>query len=61
MIAYELFEGAIPFEHLHPVEAARRAAMNHARPVWGKTCNRCAAAAHCVETHEVHACASNVG
>ena len=40
MIAYELFEGAIPFEHLHPVEAARRAAMNHARPVWGKTCNR---------------------
>ncbi|CAK0787626.1 hypothetical protein CVIRNUC_010848 [Coccomyxa viridis] len=40
MIAYELFEGSIPFEHLHPVEAARRAAMNHARPVWGKTCNR---------------------
>ena len=40
MIAYELFEGAIPFEHLHPVEAARRAAMNHARPVWGKPYNR---------------------
>ena len=40
MIAYELFEGAIPFEHLHPVEAARRAAMNHARPVWGKASNR---------------------
>ena len=40
MIAYELFEGAIPFEHLHPVEAARRAAMNHARPTWGKTNNR---------------------
>ncbi|KAK9904893.1 hypothetical protein WJX75_005037 [Coccomyxa subellipsoidea] len=36
MIAYELFEGAIPFGHLHPVEAARRAAMNHARPTWGK-------------------------
>lgn len=44
MIAYELFEGAIPFEHLHPVEAARRAAMNHARPVWGKTSNRLAPA-----------------
>ena len=42
MIAYELFEGAIPFEHLHPVEAARRAAMNHARPVWGKISNRLA-------------------
>lgn len=40
MIAYELFEGAIPFEHLHPVEAARRAAMNHARPTWGKINNR---------------------
>ena len=40
MIAYELFEGAIPFEHLHPVEAARRAAMNHARPSWGKINNR---------------------
>ena len=42
MIAYELFEAAIPFQHLHPVEAARRAAMNHARPAWGST-NRCAA------------------
>jgi hypothetical protein len=41
MIAYELFEAAIPFQHLHPVEAARRAAMNHARPTWGAT-NRCA-------------------
>ena len=50
MIAYELFEAAIPFQHLHPVEAARRAAMNHARPAWGAT-NRCAlpdlAAARC--------------
>lgn len=36
MIAYELFEGNIPFGHLHPVEAARRAAMNHARPSFGK-------------------------
>ena len=40
MIAYELFEGAVPFQHLHPVEAARRAAMNHARPTWGAT-NKC--------------------
>ena len=41
MIAYELFEGVVPFQQLHPVEAARRAAMNHARPTWGST-NRCA-------------------
>lgn len=41
MIAYELFEGAVPFQHLHPVEAARRAAMNHARPTWGAA-NKCA-------------------
>ena len=45
MIAYELFEGAVPFQHLHPVEAARRAAMNHARPTWGAT-NKCARAAN---------------
>jgi hypothetical protein len=36
MIAYELFEGSTPFGRLHPVEAARRAAMNHARPAWGR-------------------------
>lgn len=41
MIAFELFEGWAPFLNLHPVDAARRAALHHARPQWGKV-NRCA-------------------
>jgi serine/threonine protein kinase len=42
MIAYELFEGHKPFGSIHPVEAARSAAVSGARPSWG-TFNKCAA------------------
>jgi len=42
MIAFELFEGWAPFLNLHPVDAARRAALHSARPQWGKV-NRCGA------------------
>ena len=41
MIAYELFEGRKPFGQIHPIEAARRASMDSARPQWGGV-NRCA-------------------
>lgn len=43
MIAFELFEGWPPFVGVHPVDAARRAALHNARPQWGKV-NRCAPA-----------------
>ncbi|KAK9838136.1 hypothetical protein WJX81_003291 [Elliptochloris bilobata] len=36
MIAFELFEGWPPFVSVHPVDAARRAALHNARPQWGK-------------------------
>jgi serine/threonine protein kinase len=37
MIAYQLFEGLPPFAMLNPVQAARAAAQEGLRPVWGKT------------------------
>jgi len=37
MIAYQLFEGMPPFAMLNPVQAARAAAQEGLRPVWGKT------------------------
>ena len=44
MIAYELFETRKPFGNLHPLEAAQRACVEHARPQWGKL-NGCAPSA----------------
>ncbi len=46
MIAFELFEGWAPFLNVHPVDAARRAALHSARPQWGKV-NRCGAQLVC--------------
>lgn len=34
MICYELFSGRKPFGQIHPIEAARRASMDNARPQW---------------------------
>ncbi|KAK9786069.1 hypothetical protein WJX73_002690 [Symbiochloris irregularis] len=42
MIAYELFEGSIPFGLIHPIQAARQAGIEGVRPIfkpqnrWGK-------------------------
>ena len=34
MICYELFSGRKPFGQIHPIEAARRASVDNARPQW---------------------------
>lgn len=34
MICYELFSGRKPFGQIHPIEAARRACIDNARPQW---------------------------
>jgi hypothetical protein len=34
MICYELFSGRKPFGQIHPIEAARRASLDNARPQW---------------------------
>ncbi len=36
-IVYGLFEGRKPFGQIHPIEAARKASMDGARPHWGKS------------------------
>ena len=41
MVCYELFEGKIPFQGEKPIAAARRAAMEQARPAFAAQ-NRCA-------------------
>ena len=43
MIAFELFEGYIPFQGEKPILAAKKAAMEHVRPGFGAQ-NRCDAA-----------------
>ena len=37
MIAFELFEGRIPFGGEKPIVAAQRAAMDRQRPIFGTT------------------------
>ena len=36
MIMYQLFQGLPPFWWMHPVDAAKAAALHHARPEWGQ-------------------------
>ena len=43
MICYELFSGRKPFGQIHPIEAARRASLDNARPQWTPNhVNKCA-------------------
>ena len=58
MIAFELFEGWIPFQRLHPVEAARMAAVDEHRPSF-KPQNRYARPPHLVMTASL--CGSHQG